>query len=54
MVTLRGPKNDVDKAYKHLQSLSKDMVCTGNMYNTNTYRVKHENDVAFDFPRLDE
>lgn len=26
IVTLRGPKNDVDKCYKHLQSMHKDMV----------------------------
>lgn len=26
IVTLRGPKNDVDRCYKHLQGVQKDMV----------------------------
>lgn len=28
VVTLRGPKNDVDKCYQHLQKLTQDLVCT--------------------------
>lgn len=43
MVTLRGPKNDVEKAFKHLQNLSRDMVENNHQAQVRIFKDFHKN-----------
>ncbi|CAL1537044.1 unnamed protein product [Lymnaea stagnalis] len=43
VVTLRGPKNDVDKAYKHLQNLVKDLIENNYQAQVHIFKDFHKN-----------
>ncbi|XP_055863477.1 vigilin-like [Biomphalaria glabrata] len=43
VVTLRGPKNDVDKAFKHLQTLVKDLVENNYQAQVHIFKDFHKN-----------
>ncbi|XP_025081209.1 vigilin-like [Pomacea canaliculata] len=43
VVTLRGPKNDVDKCYKHLQTLHKEMIESNYQAQVHIFKDFHKN-----------
>lgn len=43
VVTLRGPKNDVDKAHKHLQNLAKDLIENNYQAQVHIFKDFHKN-----------
>ncbi|KAK7477919.1 hypothetical protein BaRGS_00030828, partial [Batillaria attramentaria] len=43
IVTLRGPKNDVDRAFKHLQALHKDMIESNYQAQVRIFKDFHKN-----------
>ncbi|XP_059138756.1 vigilin-like [Physella acuta] len=43
VVTLRGPKNDVDKAFKHLQNLVKDLIENNYQAQVHIFKDFHKN-----------
>ncbi|KAL4221822.1 hypothetical protein ACF0H5_020076 [Mactra antiquata] len=43
IVTLRGPKNDVDKCYQHLQKLTQDLVASNYQAQVHIFKDFHKN-----------